>query len=58
MEDGRIKDSQITTSSVLKGRTPFGWLGRLNQNIPQWGALQHKAGNILEEENMLGLLVM
>ena len=38
MEDGRIKDSQITTSSVLEGRTTHGWLARLNQNIPQWGA--------------------
>ena len=38
MEDGRIKDSQITTSSVLKERTPYGWQARLNQNILQWGA--------------------
>ena len=38
MEDGRIKDSQITTSSVIKGRTPYGWQARLNQNIPPWGA--------------------
>ena len=38
MEDGRIKDSEITTSSVLKGRTPYGWQARLNQNIPTWGA--------------------
>ena len=37
MEDGRIKDSQITTSSVLKGRSPHGWLARLNKNIPPWG---------------------
>ena len=37
MEDDRIKDSQISTSSVLKGRTPYGWLARLNQNIPPWG---------------------
>ena len=38
MEDRRIKDSQITTSSVLKGRSPYGWQARLNQNIPPWGA--------------------
>ena len=38
MEDGRIKDSQITTSSVLKGKSPYGWLARLNQNIRPWGA--------------------
>ena len=38
MEDGRIKDSQITTSSVLKGRSPYGYQARLNQNIPPWGA--------------------
>ena len=38
MEDDRIKNSQITNSSVLKGRSPYGWLARLNQNIPPWGA--------------------
>ena len=38
MEDGRIKDSQITSSSVLKGKSPYGWRARLNQNIPPWGA--------------------
>ena len=38
MEDGRIKDSQITASSVLKERSPHPWLARLNRNIPQWGA--------------------
>ena len=38
MADHRIKDSQITTSSVLKGRSPHGWQARLNQNIPPWGA--------------------
>ena len=38
MEDGRIKDSQITASSVLKGKSPFPRLARLNRNIPQWGA--------------------
>ena len=38
MEDGSIKDSQITTSSILKGRTPYGWLARLNKNIKLWGA--------------------
>ena len=38
MEDGRIKDSQITASSVLKDRTTYPWLARLNRNIPAWGA--------------------
>ena len=38
MADHRIKDSQITTSSVLKGRSPHGYQARLNQNIPPWGA--------------------
>ena len=38
MEDGRIKDSQITASSVFKGRSPFPWLARLNRNLPSWGA--------------------
>ena len=38
MGDGRIKDSQITNSSVLKGRTSYGWQARLNQTIPPWGA--------------------
>ena len=37
MEDGRIKDSQITASSVLKDRSPHPWLARLNRNIPYWG---------------------
>ena len=35
MEDGRIKDSQITTSSVLGGT--YGYQARLNQVIPRWG---------------------
>ena len=38
MEGFRIKDSQITTSSVLKGTTAYGWQTRLNQNIGDWGA--------------------
>ena len=38
MEDGRIKDLQITASSVYKKRSPFPWLARLNRNIPSWGA--------------------
>ena len=38
MEDGRIEDSQITASSVIRGRTPYAWLARLNRNIPSWGA--------------------
>ena len=33
MEDFRIKDSQITTSSVVNGTTAYGWQARLNQNI-------------------------
>ena len=37
MEESRIKDSQITASSVIKGRSPHPWLARLNRNIPQWG---------------------
>ena len=38
MENGQIKNSQITTSSVVKGRTtPNGWQARLNQNIRPWG---------------------
>jgi hypothetical protein len=36
MADGRIKDSQITVSSVL--RTAYGGQARLHQNIPKWGA--------------------
>ena len=38
MEDFRIKNSQITTSSVLDGTTAYGWQARLNQNIHGWGA--------------------
>ena len=38
MADRRITDSQITTSSVVKNRTAFGWQARLRQNIPLWGA--------------------
>ncbi|CAB4041867.1 Hypothetical predicted protein, partial [Paramuricea clavata] len=36
MADGRIKDSQITVTSVLI--TAYGRLARLRQNIPNWGA--------------------
>ncbi len=36
MADRTIKDSQITTSSVL--RTAYGWQARLRQNITHWGA--------------------
>ena len=36
MADRSIKDSQITTSSVL--RDAYGWQARLRQNIPKWGA--------------------
>ena len=38
MADRTIKDSQITTSGVLKGITAYGWQARLHQNIPNWGA--------------------
>ena len=38
MEDGRMNDSQITASSVLKGKSPHPWLARLNKSIPHWGA--------------------
>ena len=38
MENGQINNSQITTSSVLEKRTPYGYQARLNQNIPAWGA--------------------
>ena len=37
MQDGRIKDSQISASSIIKGKSPFPWLARLNRNIPSWG---------------------
>ena len=37
MEDGRIKDSQITNSSVPPGRTSYGWQARLNRNVSGWG---------------------
>ena len=37
MEDRRIKDSQITTSSVLKDKSPYGYQARLNQSILPWG---------------------
>ena len=38
MQNGRIKDSQITTSSVLKGTAAYGKHARLRKNITQWGA--------------------
>ena len=38
MEDRSIKDSQITTSSVLKKRSSYGWQARLHQTIAPWGA--------------------
>jgi hypothetical protein len=36
MQDGSIKDSQITVSSVL--HKAYGRQARLRQNIPMWGA--------------------
>ena len=38
MENGRIKNSQITTTGVAKGTEANGWQARLNRNIPQYGA--------------------
>ena len=37
MEDGRIKDSQITTTGVASGTTAYGWLARLNRHIGSYG---------------------
>ena len=52
MADGRIKYSQITTSSVLKGKSPYGWQARLNQDIPQWGAwCPDNSGGKSDEKN-------
>jgi hypothetical protein len=36
MEDGKIKHSQITASSVIY--KAYGWKARLRQNIADWGA--------------------
>ena len=40
MEDGRIQDSQITTSGVASGSgtRAYGWQARLNKNISSYGA--------------------
>ena len=38
MEDGRIKDSQITISGIARGTTAYGWLARLNRNTTLYGA--------------------
>ena len=38
MEDGRIKNSQITTSGVAHRTTAYGWQARLNKNIASYGA--------------------
>ena len=38
MENGKIKDSQITVSSVRPGTTASGEQARLRRNIPDWGA--------------------
>jgi hypothetical protein len=37
MEDGRIKDSQINVTGVLREEA-YGGQARLHQNIPYWGA--------------------
>ena len=51
MEDGRIKDSQITASSVIKGKSPHPWQARLNRNISGWGAWcpDYTGGKIFEK---------
>ena len=52
MEDFRIKDSQITTSSVLKGTAAYGWQARLNQNIHDCGAwCPDDSGGKITEKN-------
>ena len=38
MEDGRIKDSQITTTGVATGTEAYGANARLNKNISPYGA--------------------
>ncbi|XP_028416012.1 uncharacterized protein LOC114539568 [Dendronephthya gigantea] len=38
MEDGKIKDSQITYSSVRQGMTASSEQARLHHNVPPWGA--------------------
>ena len=51
MYDGRIRDSQFTASSVIKGKSPFPWLARLNRNIPTWGGWcpDYTGGKITEK---------
>jgi hypothetical protein len=50
MEDGRIKDSQINVTSVI--RTAEGKQARLHQNIPDWGAwCPDKTGGSTREGN-------
>ena len=52
MEDRSIKDSQITTSSIFKGRTPYGWLARLNKDIRPWSAwCPNNTGRKMIEKN-------
>ena len=52
MMDGRIKDSQITNSSVLEKRSPYGWQARLNQNIEPWAAwCPDNSGGKMNEKN-------
>ena len=36
MEDGRIENSQITASSIIKRKASFAWLARLNRNFLRW----------------------
>ena len=38
MEDGRIKDMQITITGRARGTSAVGWQARLNKNIPAYGA--------------------
>jgi hypothetical protein len=50
MADGRIKDSQITVTSVIG--TAYGRQARLRQNIPDWGAwCADVSGGKIREKN-------
>ena len=50
MEDGRIKNSQITTTGYI--RSAYGWQARLNKNIPKWGAwCVNTSGGMIKRKN-------
>ena len=52
MEDGRIKDSQITTTGVAIRTTARGWQARLNRSIPKYGAwCAYVSGGSISERN-------